>query len=112
MCSALPLAMICSATVRTVLIGTAKPMPMLPLSGLLGSSDRIWLVMPITWPSSLISGPPELPWLMAASVWMAPRIWTSPWSEPMSRFRAETMPVVTVRVSPSGFPIATTGSPT
>jgi hypothetical protein len=31
---------------------------------------RIWLVMPITRPYLSISGPPELPWLMAASVWM------------------------------------------
>ena len=37
-----------SATDFTVLTGTAKPMPMLPLCGLFGSSDRIWLVMPIT----------------------------------------------------------------
>ena len=31
-------------------------------------------VMPITLPARLNSGPPELPWLIAASVWIAPSI--------------------------------------
>ena len=62
--------MIWSATERAVSIGMAKPMPMLPDCSLL-LPVRIWLVMPMTWPSALISGPPELPWLMAASVWIA-----------------------------------------
>jgi len=45
--------------------GEAKPMPMEPPDG-----DRIAVLMPITSPSMLNSGPPELPLLMAASVWM------------------------------------------
>ena len=32
--------------------------------------DRIAVFTPITWPSMLNSGPPELPRLIAASVWM------------------------------------------
>jgi hypothetical protein len=43
----------------------AKPMPMEPPLG-----DRIAVFTPITSPSRLNSGPPELPRLIAASVWM------------------------------------------
>ena len=50
-----------------VAIGTAKPMP----------TKRLWSVglaspvtMPTTWPALLSSGPPELPGLTAASIWM------------------------------------------
>ena len=49
----------------TVLAGVAKPMPIEPPDG-----DRIAVLMPITSPSMLNSGPPELPLLMDASVWM------------------------------------------
>ena len=45
--------------------GTAKPMPTEPPVG-----DRIAVLMPITSPFMLKSGPPELPLLMEASVWM------------------------------------------
>ena len=31
--------------------------------------EMMWLTMPITSPAMLNMGPPELPWLMAASVW-------------------------------------------
>ena len=41
------------------------PIPIEPPFG-----DRIAVFTPITWPSMLNSGPPELPWLIAASVWM------------------------------------------
>ena len=64
--------------------------------------------MPTTWPSMLNSGPPELPRLMAASVWMKSSY--GPWR--MSRPRAETMPAVTVPPRPNGLPIASTQSPT
>ena len=69
-CSAWPLVMIWRAIWLAVSIGMAKPMPMLPA---FGSSFpvRIWLVIPITCPNRSISGPPELPWLIAASVWIA-----------------------------------------
>ena len=55
----------CSTTGRARLTGTAKPMP----------SDEppramIAVLMPTTLPSMSNSGPPELPWLIAASVWM------------------------------------------
>ena len=49
--------------------------------------------MTLPWP--LISGPPELPWLMAASVWMTFWMLVS-LGEEIVRLRAETMPVVTV----------------
>ena len=56
----------------------------------------------------LNSGPPELPLLMAASVWM--KLSYGPcW---MSRPRAQTMPAVTVPPRPNGLPIASTQSPT
>ena len=50
---------------RTVLIGTAKPMPMLPsVRPLL----MMAVLMPMTSPRMFSSGPPELPGLIAASV--------------------------------------------
>ena len=49
----------------TVFTGTAKPMPTLPPVSL-----EIWELTPITWPRAFSSGPPELPWLMGASVWI------------------------------------------
>ena len=45
--------------------GTAKPMPIEPPDG-----EMIAVLMPMTSPLRLNSGPPELPRLMAASVWM------------------------------------------
>ena len=70
--------------------------------------------MPITSPRVFMSGPPELPGLIAASVWMKSVI------AYVSRFRpasslprplALMMPAVTVKFSPSGLPMATTHSP-
>ncbi len=55
----------CSMIGTTVLAGVAKPMPTDPPDG-----DRIAVFTPTTSPSMLNSGPPELPLLMAASVWM------------------------------------------
>ena len=60
----------------------------------------------------LSSGPPELPWLIAASVWIASRIAVTPFGAWISRLMAETMPDVTVRSRPNGLPMATTPSPT
>ena len=53
------------------------------------------------------SGPPELPWLIAASVWITWSIvyWLG---EVIWRCSALTMPAVTVRARPNGLPIATT----
>ena len=60
---------------------------------------------PTTAPRASSSGPPELPGLIAASVWM-----TSVIAEPsgawMSRPTAETMPLVKVCERPNGLPIA------
>ncbi|MNV31650.1 hypothetical protein D3C71_1229650 [compost metagenome] len=46
-------------------IGIAKLMPMYP-----PDAEKICELMPTTSPRVLSSGPPELPWLMATSVWM------------------------------------------
>ena len=62
--------------------------------------------MPTTSPRRLISGPPELPGLMATSVWISGS------SSPVSRDLALTMPAVTVLSRPNGEPMAITHSPT
>ena len=92
--------------------GIAKPRPSLP-----PERDRIEALMPITCPSALTSGPPELPGFMAASVWIMPR-WKPSSSSPgtMWRSSALTTPAVTVgsgfEISPpKGLPIATVHSP-
>ena len=64
-----------------------------------------------TCPCMLISGPPELPKLIAASVWMKFSNEASPLM-PIERPLAETTPVVTVRSRLSGLPITITQSPT
>ncbi len=50
-----------------VLVGTAKPMPMFPSARPL---VKIIVLMPMTSPRRFRSGPPELPGLIAASVWI------------------------------------------
>ena len=70
--------------------GTAKPIPMLP-----PDDDSIWLLTPITRPLRSSSGPPLLPLLIAASVWIAPPIgWLL--GDVIVRSSALTMPAVTV----------------
>ena len=59
----------CAITVLTVFDGIAKPTPTLPLVAEL-SPVSICELTPITSPRRFRSGPPELPWLIAASVWM------------------------------------------
>src|SRR5205085_136323 len=49
---------------RTLLTLMAKAMPWAP--------SRRAMLMPISWPWALSSGPPELPGLMLASVWIRP----------------------------------------
>ena len=79
----------------------------------------------MTAPVASKSGPPELPGLMEASIWMAlvmtrsedACVWSwevesSSMDTSTGRFSAETMPVVTVLDRPSGAPIAMTGAPT
>ena len=53
--------------------------------------------MPMTSPRASISGPPELPGLIDASVWMTLSIWKL-FGALIWRCSAETMPVVTVRL--------------
>jgi hypothetical protein len=60
-----PLARRLSATLRAMLAGTAKPMPIeTPLLVVMA------LLTPMTSPLRFTSGPPLLPGLMAASVWI------------------------------------------
>src|SRR6478735_577262 len=69
---------------------------------------------PTTCARRLTSGPPELPGLIAASVWTALMYDDSLAESPVvtGRCRALMMPAVTVELSPSGEPMATTPSPT
>ena len=57
--------MMASAEARTICEGMAKPAP---------ANDPLFemmkVLMPISSPREFTSGPPELPGLMAASVWM------------------------------------------
>ncbi len=64
--------------------------------------------MPTTSPFMLNSGPPELPGLIATSVWMNGTRFSCGRSRPF----ALTMPAVIVFSRPNGLPIATTHSPT
>ena len=73
--------------------------------------EYLALVMPITSPYILNSAPPELPELMAASVWI--RFIVTSEERVTSLFRALTLPLVRLKVSsPKGLPMATTSSPT
>ena len=63
--------------------------------------------MPIKRPWELSSGPPELPGLTAASIWMIDLIDRVP-RTCSERLRLETMPVVIVRSRPNGLPMAKT----
>ena len=67
--------------------------------------------MPTTSPLRSTSAPPLLPGLMAALVWMASGS-TFPVGSLTCRFRALTMPSVTLDCSPRGLPMAMTKSPT
>ena len=85
---------------------TANPTPTLP-----PPEERIWELIPITWPRESSSGPPEFPRLIAASVWIASLIEKSVRAS-MVRFLADTTPIDREPCSPNGLPIAATGSPT
>ena len=79
----------------------AKPTPTLAST----VPPSICAFTPITCPNRSSSGPPELPWLIGASVWMAFAI-VRPFGASMSRATALTIPAVIVRSSPNGLPIA------
>ena len=72
----------------------------------------ICAVIPITRPRASKSGPPELPWLIGASVWIASTRLNLEVSESTERFVAETTPTASEFSFPNGLPIAATGSPT
>ena len=112
----------------------AKPTPIEPASPLApDDSDAMAELMPMTLPLMSTSAPPELPGLIAASVWMAliTVAWVAagrlglalpaarelllllwvllrPSEVATGRFSADTMPEVTVADRPSGDPTATT----
>ena len=106
--SSCPFAISCGTTRFRVSTGMAKLTPAL---------YPVWVLidvfMPITRPAESSSGPPELPGLMAASVWIAPRIFRWSAESVMTSFLSpEMMPWVRVWSSPKGFPIASTDCPT
>ena len=116
-CWTVPPSWSCSAISIAVFAGIAKPSPMLPACPDSLGIEAIAVLMPITCPAASTSGPPELPGLIAASVWIAEvNVVSEPSvSSPVAltgRSSAETMPVVTVFSRPSGVPRAITGWPT
>ena len=82
----------------------AKPMPTEP-----PDCEKIMVLMPTSLPVMSTSAPPELPGLMAASVWMNTCVSDCAISV---RASAEMMPLVTVWPTPNGLPMASTRSPT
>src|SRR5258707_939607 len=81
----------------------AKPIPTLPPDG-----EKIIEFMPMTWPRRSKVGPPELPRLIGASIWMKSVYGPFPISRPSD----ETVAAVTGLDRPNGLPTATTQSPT
>ena len=67
------------------------------------------LLTPTTWPAMFTSGPPELPGLIAASVWMKSKPGAATVSGAPLRL---TIPNDTLCSSPKGWPSASTNSPT
>ena len=93
---------ICSYTVRTMLLGTAKPIPSLPPDW-----ERMKVLIPTTRPSTSTSGPPLLAGLIDASVWT----YTTGSSGRIYRAAALTTARLTEFASPNGLPNAMTNSP-
>ena len=89
-------------------IGTAKPTPSSPTRG----SQRICALIPIARPRASRSGPPELPRLIGASVWIASKRLYGPSSATGSSGRAPRRRRPRARSRPERDPIAATGSPT
>ena len=89
---------------RARLLGTAKPIPMLPPLWL-----KIAVLIPTNSPRMLTNAPPEFPGLIAASVWMKSSYSAIPM---LARPTALTIPIVTLCVRPNGLPTASTNSPT
>ena len=91
--------MSCRTIERTVLDGMANPTPSEPPDSL-----SICALTPITRPRPSSSGPPELPWLIAASVWIVSVI-VKLFGAVISRWSALTIPLVIVPSSPNGLPM-------
>ena len=87
-------------TALAVLMGIAKPIPALWFD----PPVAIMLLMLMTSAREFSKGPPELPGLMAASVWMASSI-SEPCGVRMGRIELM-MPRVMVPLSPNGLPMA------
>ena len=85
--------MICEVTFLTVSTGTANPMPLLPCDA---GPVVICVLTPITCPVVSRSGPPELPGLIGASVWIALSI-ASAFGASSTRPIALTIPAVMER---------------
>src|SRR5262249_52502836 len=88
---------------------------MLPLCPAPEDTVAIAVLIPTTAPLPSTSAPPELPKLIAASVWIASSTASVSVPSPSSgtgRCSELTMPRVTVPARPSGEPIASTESPT
>ena len=77
------------------------------------ASLRICALIPIARPRASSNGPPELPWAIGASIWIASISWKfGAVSAAIERPTAETTPTASESTLPSGLPIAATGSPT
>src|SRR5206468_7880481 len=74
--------------------------------------DLIWALIPITRPCASNNGPPELPWLIGASVWIASIRSYLVVRDGIDRRIAETTPTDSESALPNGLPIAATGAPT
>lgn len=114
-CSAVPLSTSCWPIVLARFTGMANPRPIEPDCVPPLDSVAIDDVMPMTRPCASNSGPPELPGLIAASIWIALVTTDVPPPSPdadTGRSTADTMPVVAVFARPSGLPTARTDSPT
>mmetsp|Transcript_28698 Transcript_28698/g.70743 ORF Transcript_28698/g.70743 Transcript_28698/m.70743 type:complete len:327 (-) Transcript_28698:862-1842(-) len=102
-----PNLMIWSTIPDTMSDGSANPTP---------EDDPLELyiavLIPMSRPELSRSGPPELPGLMAASVWMMPSMGRPVLPDWISRPRPLITPVVSVWSSPNGFPMAYTRCPT
>ena len=94
----------CATIDLAMLTGMAKPTPLLEFDT---PPVSICAFTPITSPRRFIKGPPELPGLMAASVWIACGI-EKVVKAGIVRPKALTMPRVRVPSSPKGLPMATT----
>ena len=107
----LPVSMIWDVKLLTVLMGMQKPRPSKPRVALRNFS----VGMPTSSPLALSSAPPELPELMAASIWITEMPREKLLALMSSRSSPEMMPAVTVPKSTSsmlpGLPMQMASSP-